>query len=625
MQGGLPVEALSWDTDFFGFPVGRITINDADVAKLAQEAIARSESFRLLYCFADTAGLARGEVSEALPSALWVDGKQTYVKRIAQRELPNPAEHGIYPADAYSEALYTLALQSGEYSRFRTDPNLDRRHFERLYGAWMEASVSRTIAQEVFVHHDAAGNPDGVITLGEKSGRMDIGLVAVDTAARGKGIAGKLLEAAEWYALAHGFTEMQVVTQEANTPACRLYEKAGYQLEKSINIFHIWNNQGPKMIPFNKPFLTGKETTYIQEAVASGKISGDGVFTKKCHRFFEERFGFKKVLLTTSCTDALEMAAILIDIRPGDEVIMPAYTFVSTANAFVLRGARIVFADSYDWHPNIDADKIEGLITPKTKAIVPVHYAGMACDMDKIMAIASKYNLFVIEDAAQAIDSYHKSADGSVRPLGSIGHLAAFSFHETKNIISGEGGMLVINDDRYLQRAEIIREKGTNRSSFFRGEVDKYGWVDLGSSYLPSDIIAAFLYAQLENLDKIQEKRRRIWQQYYEELAPFAASHRIQLPVTPQYGTNNAHMFYLICDSLADRDRLIAGCKEQGINPVFHYLSLHKSPYYMPRYSGGELPFTDLYSDTLVRLPFYYELDEADISSVTRAIKSAFA
>ncbi|MEY4937884.1 MAG: hypothetical protein RIS64_4243, partial [Bacteroidota bacterium] len=255
-------------------------------------------------------------------------------------------------------------------------------------------------------------------------------------------------------------------------------------------------------IPFNKPFLTGKEVHYIYQAVQSGKISGDGLFTKKCHDFFEKRYHFKKALLTTSCTDALEMAAILINIQPGDEVIMPSYTFVSTANAFVLRGAKIIFADSMRNHPNMDADSLESLITSRTKAIVPVHYAGVACDMDKIMALATKYNLYVIEDAAQAIDSFYKG-----KPLGSIGHLAAFSFHETKNIISGEGGMLAINDETFIERAEIIREKGTNRSKFFRGEIDKYGWVDIGSSYLPSDMIAAFLYAQLENLEVIQAKR----------------------------------------------------------------------------------------------------------------------
>jgi dTDP-4-amino-4,6-dideoxygalactose transaminase len=288
------------------------------------------------------------------------------------------------------------------------------------------------------------------------------------------------------------------------------------------------------------------------------------MFTKKCNEFLENKFGFKKVLLTTSCTDALEMAAILIDIRPGDEVIMPSYTFVSTANAFVLRGAKIVFADSNSNEPNLDASTIEALITPKTKAIVPVHYAGISCDMDAIMSIANKHNVYVIEDAAQAIDSYHNG-----KALGSIGHMAAFSFHETKNIISGEGGMLVINDDQFAKRAEIIREKGTNRSAFFRGEVDKYGWVEAGSSFLPSDIIAAFLYAQLENIDQIQSKRKQLWDRYYNGLKNLAnVNHTLQLPHVPDYASNNAHMFYVVCNSLEERSALIEKLKGQIIEQL---------------------------------------------------------
>ena len=272
------------------------------------------------------------------------------------------------------------------------------------------------------------------------------------------------------------------------------------------------------MIPFNKPYLTGKETHYIYDAVNSGKLSGNGKYTQKCQLFFEEQYSFKKVLLTTSCTDALEMCAMLANIKEGDEVIVPSFTFVSTAIAFIRQGATIVFADSYSDNPNMDASTIESLITNKTKAIVPVHYAGVACDMDKIMELATKYNLLVIEDAAQAVDSYYTGKDGLKRALGSIGHLAAFSFHETKNIISGEGGMLVINDDRFINRAEIIWEKGTNRAEFFRGEVNKYGWVDTGSSFLPSEIVAAFLWAQIENLDAIQKKRKSLWNFYYQKL-----------------------------------------------------------------------------------------------------------
>ncbi len=371
------------------------------------------------------------------------------------------------------------------------------------------------------------------------------------------------------------------------------------------------------MIPFNKPFLTGNETEYIKLAVQSGKISGDGLYTKKCHDFFEQKFGFKKALLTTSCTDALELAALLINIQPGDEVILPSYTFVSTANAFVLRGAKLVFVDSTSENPNMDVSAIEPLITSKTKAIVPVHYAGIACEMDEIMRLANKYNLFVIEDAAQAIDSYYKG-----RPLGSIGHLAAFSFHETKNIISGEGGMLAINDEQFIQRAEILREKGTNRSQFFRGEVDKYGWVDIGSSFLPSEIIAAFLYAQLENIENIQQKRIQLWQCYYDNLN--SLKEFVKLPFIPDFATNNAHMFYLVCHNIEQRTGLINYLKSHGILSVFHYLSLHKSEFYLKKHDGRLLSNTDHYSNCLVRLPMYYDLQISDVKRICELIVNYF-
>jgi dTDP-4-amino-4,6-dideoxygalactose transaminase len=363
------------------------------------------------------------------------------------------------------------------------------------------------------------------------------------------------------------------------------------------------------MIPFNKPYLTGKETHYIEDAVKSGKISGNGKYTKLCQAFFEKNLGVKKSLLTTSCTDALEMAAILINIKEGDEVIMPSYTFVSTSNAFVLRGAKIVFADSYANNPNIDADKIESLITSKTKAIVPVHYAGIACDMDKIMELSRKYNLFVVEDAAQAIDSFYTGTDGIKKPLGSIGHLAAFSFHETKNIISGEGGMLAINDEQFIERAEIIWEKGTNRSAFFRGEVDKYGWVDIGSSFLPSEIIAAFLWAQLENLEAIQKVRKQHWEAYHQQLNAWAKNNEVELPIIPSYATNNAHMFFIKCKSIEQRTAFINHLKAEDIHPVFHYISLHNSPFYKEKHDGRALVQSDNFTNTLVRLPLFYELD----------------
>ena len=375
------------------------------------------------------------------------------------------------------------------------------------------------------------------------------------------------------------------------------------------------------IIPFNKPHLTGKEVHYVYDAVRAGKLSGNGEYTQKCQRWFEETFGFGKCLLTTSCTDALEMAAILIDIQPGDEVILPSYTFVSTANAFVLRGAKLIFADSRNDHPGIDESSIEALITPRTKAIIPVHYAGVSCDMDIIMDIAYKFGLFVVEDAAQAIDSYYTGKDGVKRALGTIGHLAAFSFHETKNIISGEGGMLAINDMRFAKRAEIIWEKGTNRSAFFRGEVDKYGWVDLGSSFLPSEIIAAFLWAQLENINDIQQRRRSIWETYNIELSSWAEKFEVGLPIVPGYASNNSHMFYLVMNNAEHRSQFMSFLKENNIGAVFHYVSLHSSVFYASRHDSRVLPQTDRYSECLVRLPFYYELNEGEIKQIIFKIR----
>ena len=375
------------------------------------------------------------------------------------------------------------------------------------------------------------------------------------------------------------------------------------------------------MIPFNKPFLTGKEAHYMYQAVYTGKLSGNGVFTKKCQEFFETRYGFKKCLMTTSCTDALEMAAILCDVQPGDEVIVPSYTFVSSALAFVRQGAKIIFADSCENNPNIDSDKLESLITDKTKVIVPVHYAGVACDMDKIMEIANRHNILVVEDAAQAIDSFYKG-----KPLGGIGHLGCFSFHETKNVTAGgEGGLLVINDERFIRRAEIIWEKGTNRAEFFRGMVNKYGWVDTGSSFLPSEINSAFMLAQLEHLDEIQSRRKAIWEMYHEGLKDIAAKGFIQLPDMPEYATNNAHMFYFVCRNLDERTKLLAYLKENGILAVFHYLSLHLSEYYKNHSDSiPTLPNCDRFADCLVRLPMFYELKDEECQNIVEHVKKFY-
>lgn len=378
------------------------------------------------------------------------------------------------------------------------------------------------------------------------------------------------------------------------------------------------------MITFNRPFLTGQEFEFIQDAVNSKKISGNGKYTKLCHEYFEKKYGFKKCLLTTSCTDALEMAAILIDIQPGDEIIIPSYTFVSTANAFVLRGAKIIFADSEDNNPNMDTSKLKSLITKKTKAIVPVHYAGSACDMESIMDIACDNDLFVIEDAAQAIDNYYIGKNDKHRALGSIGHFSTFSFHETKNIIAGEGGMLVINDDNFFERAEIIWEKGTNRSAFFRGEIDKYGWVDIGSSFLPSEIISAFLYAQLNNLDTIQERRKAIWNKYYQTLSKMNLSEKIALPQLSNHSTNNGHLFYITTKNIDTRNNLIAHLKENNINAVFHYQSLHQSSYYASQHDGRKLNNSIFFTNNLIRLPFHMGITDDIIEMISLSISDYF-
>ena len=370
-------------------------------------------------------------------------------------------------------------------------------------------------------------------------------------------------------------------------------------------------------IPFNVPYTTGKEIDYIQEAIGNGKLSGNGIFTKKCQDFFKETYNFGKCLLTTSCTDALEMSALLLDVQPGDEIIMPSYTFVSSANAFVLRGATIRFVDSRRDHPGLDEDEIEKNITSKTKAIVVVHYAGVACDMQKVMEIAEKHSLWVVEDAAHSIDSFYVR-NGEKQALGGIGHLATFSFHETKNISSGEGGMLVINEPSLFERAEIIWEKGTNRSAFFRGEVDKYNWVDLGSSFLPSEVIAAFLWAQLESIYEIQKRRIKIWELYNSNIYPHSS---IRLPYLPDYATNNGHIFYLVCKNSDLRDKVIAELKKQDILAVFHYLGLHKSPFYkdLPEKS---LPNAENYSECLVRLPLYADLREEEIIRISQIVNN---
>lgn len=375
------------------------------------------------------------------------------------------------------------------------------------------------------------------------------------------------------------------------------------------------------VIPLHQPHITGKEIAYIQQAMQSSHLAGNGFFTQACQSFLEQKYGFHKCLLTSSCTDALEMAALLLNIQAGDEVIIPSFTFVSTANAFLLRGAKVVLADSQKNHPNLDANQLEQLINPRTKAIVVMHYAGVACDMTAIQAIAQKHQLYIIEDAAQAIDAYYKD-----KPLGSLGHLAAFSFHETKNIhAGGEGGVLVINDPQFISQAEIIWEKGTNRAAFTRGEVEKYAWQALGSSFLPSEITAATLYAQLESLSKIQAKRQILWQNYQLAFADLEQKECIQLPKIPTSAGHNAHIFYVNCPSEKVRQKLISYLKEQGIQAAFHYIPLHGSPYFQKHHAPPlALTHCEYHAQTLLRLPLFFDLSEAQQNKVLDCLYNFF-
>jgi dTDP-4-amino-4,6-dideoxygalactose transaminase len=372
----------------------------------------------------------------------------------------------------------------------------------------------------------------------------------------------------------------------------------------------------PVLIPFNRPFIIGNELEYISRAVSSGHLSGNGYFTQRCRNFFSEQYGVKHNLLTTSCTSALELAAILLKIQPGDEVIAPSFSFVSTVNPFVLRGAKIIFADSSGENPNIDPEKIEALITPKTRAIVCMHYAGIACDMEKLLKISKAKGISLVEDAAHAIESKWNGK----QQLGTIGRLGCFSFHETKNIIAGEGGLLCVNDESLAADAEIISEKGTNRGAFFRGETGKYEWVSVGSSFLPSELTSAYLYAQLENKDKIQQNRMASWQLYHQLLEKGETAGFYQRPFIPSYAMANGHIYFLVCRSPEERKNLQAALLKKGIQAVFHYQSLHKSPYYAAKHDGRELPNADRLSHCLLRLPLFYGITGEQVQMISNAI-----
>lgn len=373
------------------------------------------------------------------------------------------------------------------------------------------------------------------------------------------------------------------------------------------------------MIPFNRAYLPEQALAYVAEAFRLGKVSGDGIFSRRCEAFVQERYGCRRALLTTSCTDALELAALLCRVQPGDEVILPSFTFVSTANAFALRGAKLVFVDCLPNHPNMDPARVAEAVTGRTRAIVPVHYAGVAVDMDPVLETARKAGALVVEDAAQAIEASYRG-----RPLGTLGDFGAFSFHETKNVHCGEGGMIVVHGADHARRAEILREKGTNRAAFFRGETDKYGWVDVGSSFLPSDILAAVLWAQFEEFPAISARRLRLWNRYVEHLSPLERAGWLELPVVPDFAGHNAHGFYVVLPDEATRSRLIGHLNSRGILAVFHYQSLHKSDYFADKHDGRPLPHADRFSDCLLRLPLFHDLRDEEQDAVVAAVGDFF-
>jgi dTDP-4-amino-4,6-dideoxygalactose transaminase len=373
-------------------------------------------------------------------------------------------------------------------------------------------------------------------------------------------------------------------------------------------------------VPFNRIDISGNEERYLSEVLRSRQLAGNGVFSKRCARFFEKKFDIHKAFLTSSCTDALEMCALLLNLGPGDEVILPSFTFVSTANAFLLRGVTLKFADSAPDHPNMDLDHVEKLISPRTRAIVVVHYGGVACDMLRLRNLAMRHGARIVEDAAHSIDAYYNG-----RPLGSIGDLAAFSFHETKNVAAGEGGLLAVNDPALAERAEIIWEKGTNRCQFYRGEIDKYGWIDVGSSFLASELTAAVLWAQLERLEDLQKSRLRVWSRYHNVLSPYIKNNIVKVTPLPEYATNNAHLYAIICSSLQARTELLSHMRARGILATFHYQPLHNSPFFAPRYTGEPLHNADRYGDCLLRLPVFAGMSDEELEAVVMALEEFYS
>lgn len=608
---------LPWDTEFFGHRIGNVNRSalTPDEARAAR-AWAEAEGVECLYL------LARESDGTSLAAAASVGFTFVDLRVELATDLPatftpepTPAVRAARPDDL--PALQRIARTAHRDSRFFLDAHFPVDRAEELYARW----IARDFAEHHVLVAEAAGEPVGYLSIQRQPSHGVISLLAVDAAHGGRGLGRALVQASLAWFHAQGLRRVQVVTQGQNIRAQRLYQSAGFRTLSAEPRLHLWLPKRPVItgtepLPFNRSSFAGREMDHISQTLACGQIAGDQTFSKKCQRLLEESLGVPRALVTTSCTHALEMAALLLDLQPGDEVILPSFTFVSTANAFVLRGAKPVFCDVRPDTLNLDERKLPALITPRTRAIVPVHYAGVGCEMDAINALAARHGIAVVEDNAHGLFGKYRG-----RWLGTFGAFATQSFHETKNITCGEGGALLVNDARFAERAEIIREKGTNRARFFRGQVDKYSWVDLGSSYVMSDVLAAFLYGQLECWTSIQDRRRVLWHTYDAALRDWAARLGATQPSYPAHCEPAWHMYQLLLPSLAVRTALIAHLKARGIHAVFHYLPLHLSEY-AQRWGGrpGDCPVTEDVSDRLLRLPFFNSMTPAQQARVIDAL-----
>lgn len=610
---------LPWDSEFFGRRIGNVNrshLTAADAAAARQWALENA---------VDCLYLLIGEESGESLAAANAAGFQFIDLRLElSRDLgdaaPAPTAPTVRAARAADlPALERIARTAHRDSRFFLDARFPRARTEELYARW----IARDFAEHHVLVAVSGDEPVGYLSLQRRPDYGVISLLAVDESHTGRGLGRALVDAACAWTHAQGLRRVRVVTQGQNTRAQRLYQAAGFRTLTAEPRFHLWLSPAPAPapaadapLPFNRSSFAGREMDYISQTLSCGQIAGDQTFSKKCQRLLEENLGVARALVTTSCTHALEMAALLLDLQPGDEVILPSFTFVSTANAFVLRGAKPVFCDIRPDTLNLDETKLPALITPRTRAIVPVHYAGVGCEMDAINALAARHGIAVVEDNAHGLFGKYRG-----RWLGTLGTFATQSFHETKNITCGEGGALLVNDARYAERAEIIREKGTNRARFFRGQVDKYSWVDLGSSYVMSDVLAAFLYGQLEQWRAIQDRRRALWQNYDLALRDWSARLGVVQPTIPPHCEAAWHMYQVLLPSLSVRTALIAHLKARGIHAVFHYLPLHLSEY-ARRWGGqaGDCPVTEDVSDRLLRLPFFNSMTAAQQGRVFDAL-----